>query len=282
MEFRQLITFKNIAENNSFKETAQKLGYTQSSVTTHIKSLEVELGHILFNRIGKSISLTKYGERLLPYVNQILDLHSKIEDLDENPKGNLTIGISESLMICRIPKILKFYKEKYPLVNISLKSINPGELTQKLKNMEIDLALILEKEQWQNSMLNIHKVNTEQMMLVRSNKNHNLDIALYSEKNCSYQSLMKDYFKVHNWEIKDSFEFQSIEAIKQCVESGLGVSMFPYFSVKKELDQNLFKGEALNLTNSISTFIVYHKDKYLSSSELAMIEIMKDCSKNWV
>lgn len=53
MELRQLITFKTIVEKGSFNRTAQHLGYSQSSITTHIKELEKELDNPLFDRLGK-------------------------------------------------------------------------------------------------------------------------------------------------------------------------------------------------------------------------------------
>ena len=111
MEFRQLITFKCIVEHGGFKEAAEQLDYAQSTITTHIKNLEEELEHELFNRLGNHVTLTHYGEKLLPYVKQLLQIYYQIEDLDDAPKGRLTIGISESLMICRIPEILEMYKK---------------------------------------------------------------------------------------------------------------------------------------------------------------------------
>lgn len=282
MEFRQLITFKSIIEHGGFKEAADQLDYAQSTITTHIKNLEEELEHELFNRLGNHVTLTHYGEKLLPYVKQLLQIYYQIEDLDDAPKGRLTIGISESLMICRIPEILEMYKKNYPKVQISLKSVAPNDIKAHLQKGVIDLALILENENWQNKLFYIEKLNTERMILAYSNSKQNLNTALYSDQFCSYQPMLKEYFKINYWDVQDSFEFQSIEAIKQCVEHGLGISIFPYFSIKKELERKQFTGEAVDVNNKgIATFLVYHQSKTLSSSEIAMIETIKACAQRW-
>ncbi|WP_252312704.1 LysR family transcriptional regulator [Sinobaca sp. H24] len=63
MELRHLITFTTIVDTGGFKKAADELGYVQSSITAHIKELEKELGYPLFDRLGKSITMTQTGER---------------------------------------------------------------------------------------------------------------------------------------------------------------------------------------------------------------------------
>ena len=148
MELRQLITFKTIVEKGGFKKAAEHLGYAQSSVTTHIKELEEEVGKPLFDRLGKKVVLTHYGNEFLSYAIKIIDLYSQALNTNEEPTGDLTIGISESLTIGRIPSILLEYKKSYPKVNLSLKSIDNYNVASNLQNGDIDLALILEKDDW--------------------------------------------------------------------------------------------------------------------------------------
>ena len=71
MEFRQLVTFRMVAETLSFSRTAQALNYVQSSVTAQIQALEEELGVRLFDRLGKRVALTDAGARLLPYAEKM-------------------------------------------------------------------------------------------------------------------------------------------------------------------------------------------------------------------
>src|SRR5690625_4218411 len=167
MELRHLITLKTIVERGGFKKAAEHLGYAQSSVTTHIQELEAEVGKPLFDRLGRKVILTHYGERLLSYAIKIIDLHAQALNPDEEPTGDLIIGISESLTIGRIPPILLEYKRSYPKVNLSLKSIENYDVATHLQNGDIDLALVLEKEDWNISELYSEKLKRERMVLIR-------------------------------------------------------------------------------------------------------------------
>lgn len=283
MELRHLITFKTIVNKNGFNKAAEHLGYAQSSITTHVKELEKELGRPLFDRLGKRVILTHFGEQYLPYANQIIELYEQSLTIDKEPQGDLTIGISESLTICRIPLILLEFKQKYPKVSLYVKSLENYDVTKSLQSGDIDLALILENKNWTQEELYIEELVRERMVFISPHsKGDTLNTALYSDLRCSYKSVFDDYIISNELYIKDSIEFQSIEAIKQCVKNGLGVSLVPFFSVKEELKNGLFKGEKVsNQQNSLSTYLTYHKDKWLSPSITSMIELVQKHAKTW-
>ncbi|TVX75679.1 LysR family transcriptional regulator [Peribacillus simplex] len=282
MELRQLITFKTIIEKGGFKKAAEHLGYAQSSVTTHIKELEEEVGKPLFDRLGKKVVLTHYGNEFLSYAIKIIDLYSQALNTNEEPTGDLTIGISESLTIGRIPSILLEYKKSYPKVNLSLKSIDNYNVASNLQNGDIDLALILEKDDWSLAELHCEKLNRERMVLISPPEKEDIRTVLYTERSCSYKSVFEQYIKYKQIDVKESLDFQSIEAIKQCVRSGLGISLVPYFSVKEELDSNKLHGEEVAPEHpAITTYLAYHKDKWLSPSINEMINLIREHAKKW-
>ena len=71
MEFREITTFLQVAQHQSFSKAARQLGYSQAAVTIQIKQLENELGVHLFDRIGKQISLTHQGQVFYQYAISI-------------------------------------------------------------------------------------------------------------------------------------------------------------------------------------------------------------------
>ncbi|PKJ55691.1 LysR family transcriptional regulator [Bacillus sp. SN10] len=282
MELRHLVTFKTIVEKDGFKRAADHLGYAQSSVTTHIKELERELGKPLFDRLGKKVVLTQYGHHFLQYAAKIIDLYTQALNTNDEPIGNLIIGISESLTIGRIPPILLEYKRLYPTVNLSLKSIDNYDVTSYLQNGDIDLALILEKDDLSLPELFTENLKREKMVLIRPNDVEDSSTVLYTERSCSYKSIFEHYINYKQMDVKESLDFQSIEAIKQCVRSGLGISLVPYFSVKEELLANKLSGEEVSPDHpAISTFLAYHKDKWLSPAIVKMIELIREHAKGW-
>ncbi|AUS26657.1 LysR family transcriptional regulator [Paenibacillus polymyxa] len=153
MELRYLITLKTIVETGGFKKATEHLGYAQSSVTTHIKELESEVGKPIFDRLGKKVVLTHHGHQFLPYALKIIELYTQALTTNDEPTGNLTLGISESLMICRIPSLLVEYRQMYPKVNLSLKSLDYQDVSHAVQTGEIDFLVALEKEGWGANVL---------------------------------------------------------------------------------------------------------------------------------
>lgn len=285
MELRHLITLKTIVEKGGFKKAAEHLGYAQSSVTAHIKELEAEVGKPIFDRLGKKVVLTHYGEQFLPYALKIIELYDQALTTDNEPTGDLTLGVSESLMIHRVPSLLVEYKKVYRNVNLSLKSIDFHDIMANLQTGEIDIALVLESDGWKMPELHCEQLVREKMVIISPplEKNLELGAVLYTERSCSYKAVFNDYLHYKKMKVKESLEFQSIEAIKQCVRSGLGISMVPYFSVQEELENHKLIGEEVEYDlTAVSTYLAYHKDKWLSPSMKSMISLIKKHAKKWM
>jgi DNA-binding transcriptional LysR family regulator len=82
IDLHQLETFRVLALTNNFTRAAAKLGYCQSTVTTHIKALENELGAALFvrSRFSKTVALTDIGSRTLEYAERLLALAKEVKN----------------------------------------------------------------------------------------------------------------------------------------------------------------------------------------------------------
>ena len=78
MNLQQLYYFRKLAEVQHYTEAAKALYITQPSLSDSIASLESELSVALFQKKGRNVQLTKYGEEFSQYVNQSLEiLHDK-------------------------------------------------------------------------------------------------------------------------------------------------------------------------------------------------------------
>ena len=73
MDLKYLNTFRTIVEEGSFSRAAERLNYTQSTITFQMGQLEGELSAQLFEKVGRRMVLSQAGRRLLPYVDQVLD-----------------------------------------------------------------------------------------------------------------------------------------------------------------------------------------------------------------
>ncbi len=79
MSFAELKSFHMVARLGSITQAAKKLGLSQPTVTTQIRSLEGQYGVELFYRGGRRLTLSDEGVRLLPMVQQLLQQEADIE-----------------------------------------------------------------------------------------------------------------------------------------------------------------------------------------------------------
>lgn len=293
MEIRHLKTFITIVEKGGFTKAAKYLGYAQSTITSHIKDIEQEIGKPLFNRFGKKMLLTEAGDYLLPYANEMIRISEKVKQIQSNdePIGTLVIGAPESLTVYRLPPIIHEFKKLFPKVKITLKSSTCWELKNDLRNGKVDLAFLLEYEQ-EEADLYIEKLITEPMILIFP-EHHQLknipfddfyfssdEVILYTEHGCSYRTYFEEYMKHQGLVSENTFEFWSVEAIKQCVMCGLGISLLPLITVQKELKENKLSGLILNETR-ILTQVAYHKKRWHSLAMAEFINIVKKHAELW-
>jgi DNA-binding transcriptional LysR family regulator len=296
IESRHLFTFLVVVETGSFTKAALKLDYAQSSITAQIQALEQELDKPLFDRIGRKIQLTSAGEKLLPYAQEISRMHLMAEDAlrsDMKVGGTIRIGAPESLAAFRLPSIIREYREKYPEVRIILKPGLCWEMVSLIRSGELDIAFILQPEVSEQDIY-IETLIEEKMALIAASdhpllsfkqvepvqlKNENI---LFTEAGCSYRALFEKHLYQAGVIPDPELEFWSIEAIKQCVASGLGISFLPYITVKKELkDGTLSQLHWNDEGQRVATQLLYHTKKWQSHAMELFIDIVKQHAKLW-
>lgn len=86
MDTNVLKTFVAVCEYSGFSAAAEKLGYTQSTVSSQIKQLESELNTVLFDRFYHRISLTSDGITVLQHAREILESHKRCLKICVPPK----------------------------------------------------------------------------------------------------------------------------------------------------------------------------------------------------
>lgn len=296
MELRHLQTFSVVAEVSGFTRAAEILGYAQSSVTSQIQALEKELGVLLFERLGKKVLLTDAGKQLLPYAKEMIALQGSIKGLihsEDRPAGTLTIGAPESLAVYRLPSVIQEYRSLFPQVKLILKPGVCWDLRRQAKDGEIDLVFLLEPES-QSLDLAFETLVVEPMLLIASVDHQLAEITnlrtddlknetiLYTEPGCSYRSQFE--LRLHQDGVfpLNKMEFWNVEAIKNCVMSGLGISFLPLISVEKELKENkLAKLDWDTASIRVATQVAYHKQKWISPSLREFLRIVRKHAQMW-
>lgn len=147
MEIRNLNTFLKVAVLKNFTQASKELGYSQSNVSTQIQQLEREVGAPLFNRIGRSVSLTQYGEQLIPYARQIVSTALQMENFLKSSEalgGTVKIGLVESLFDLITEDMIIEYHRKFPNVNIEFTVDATEYLKEALADGKLDVACLID------------------------------------------------------------------------------------------------------------------------------------------
>ncbi len=148
MEIRVLRYFLEIAREENMTHAADSLHISQPSLSKEIKALEAELGKKLFTRTRSGLKLTEAGMLLRRRTEDILEMVDKtaaeFSALDEINGGDIYIGCAESEQIKHLARVIKHFKEKYPLLRYHLSSGNTEQVAEKLDRGLLDFAFIVE------------------------------------------------------------------------------------------------------------------------------------------
>lgn len=124
MNLQQLYYFRKLAEVQHYTEAAKALYITQPSLSDSIATLESELSVALFQKKGRGIELTKYGQEFYQYVNQALGVLEHgiaiMKEKSDSVTGTIDVGCIPTLLGDFLPDALDLYHEKHPQVNFNI------------------------------------------------------------------------------------------------------------------------------------------------------------------
>ena len=280
MEFREISTFLQVAQYQSFSKAARHLGYSQAAVTIQIKQLEQELGVHLFDRIGKQISLTHQGQVFYQYAVSIRNDLEQAKNAVSDPStlsGKLCLGTIESICASIFPDLLAEYHRLHPEVTISIVTDSPGVLLDRMNENTIDIVYLLDRRIYHNRWCKTLEEPEENIFV--ASPDHELALAkreleldevlrfpfFLTEKDASYRHMLEQYLASINRSVKPFLEIGSTEFIIHMLLKNTGISFLPKFTVQRELQQKQLT--ALNVRGfQMQTWrqIFYHKDKWVT------------------
>ncbi len=146
MTFEQLRTFLWVARLGGFRRAADRLHLSQPAVSTRIAKLEDELQVGLFERGTGDLVLTKHGQQLLAYAQQMLFVEEQIKARVANPsetEGLLRIGAAETVAQAWLPDFLQALAATYPRLDVDLTVDISVNLRTALLERRCDLVFLM-------------------------------------------------------------------------------------------------------------------------------------------
>ncbi|WP_414583893.1 LysR family transcriptional regulator [Scytonema sp. PCC 10023] len=255
----QLRILKAIAAEGSFKRAADSLYVSQPAVSLQVQNLERQLDVPLFDRGGRRAQLTEAGHLLLSYGEKILSLCQEtcraIEDLQNLQGGTLIVGASQTTGTYLLPRMIGMFRQKYPDVAVQLHVHStrrtawsvangqvdlaiiggeiPGDLVESLEIVpyaEDELALIVPVAHPFAKLETIHREDLYKLQFIALDSQSTI-------RKVIDQVLSRCDIDTRRFKIE--MELNSIEAIKNAVQSGLGAAFVSTSAIAKELQMGV-------------------------------------------
>jgi DNA-binding transcriptional LysR family regulator len=146
IELRHLRYFLAVAETLHFSKAAERLGIAQPPLSQQIKRLETLLGHRLFDRTTRGVTLTLAGqllaERARGTLEKIQDDLAQVRRLGRGEEGTLTVGFAGSTIFTSLPDAIESYRRQYPKVELRLRELSTSAQLAGLLEGTLDLAFL--------------------------------------------------------------------------------------------------------------------------------------------
>lgn len=251
MEDHKLKVFCTVAETKSFSKASEIIHLTQPAVSLQIQALEELYETKLFDRSSSSVTLTKAGKVLYKYAKNILSLYADAEkqigELTGLVKGSISIGASTTIGNNLLPNIIADFKKTRPKIKVHMLVGNTKRITEFLNSGNIDFGLVegdVSKQKIKSEPL----IKDELVVIVPSfhpwAKRKDISILeimkepfIFREEGSGTRQTIEKYLSSHGITVQNmmiSTVLGSTVAIKEAVESGLGVSIVSRWSVRKE------------------------------------------------
>jgi DNA-binding transcriptional LysR family regulator len=251
LDSRQVRAFSVLARTGSFTQTARELHLTQSAVSHSMKALERDIGCRLLDRLGKKVVLTQAGEQLLHHATKILqemeNARESLLHLGKWGRGRLRLGASTTACQHLIPPVLREFKESFPDHVITIEPGDTPELVASLLRHRIDLALSLEPDN--EPQLEFHHLFTDELHFIvgalhpwaQAGRVERDDVPrqyyiLFNKHSVTFR-LIEAYFRQEEMVLNTVIELGSMDATKELVKLGLGVSILAPWIARKEIQE---------------------------------------------
>lgn len=277
MTLRHFEIFRAVAETGNFTRAAERLYITQSAVSHAIRELEEKAETALFDRLSKSVQLTKSGRLLLEEITPILSsceaLDARISRLEQ--QAPLHIVSSITIAAFWLPKILMAFQKDWPDLRVNVDVVSAANAIDILRNGKADIALI-EGAAPQGpfkctlfASYPLHVVCAPDYPLTRkklSLQEFCSEKLLLREKGSAIRDTLDSVLYLAGHTAQPAWTSVNSLALIEAAKAGFGITILPDVLVSEPLSQGkLISLPVQDLLLRNEMFAVHHRDKYLTT-----------------
>jgi len=286
IELDGIKAFVTVAACGSFSLAAERLHLTQPAVSKRIALLESRMDVRLFDRIGRTISLTEAGRELEPRAREILraveDTQRAIGNLSNHVSGQLSLATSHHIGLWRLPAVLKQYAGQFPDVQLDLHFMDSEIAHEDIVQGKLELGIITLAPYpherltsipvWRDDLVFMcapdHPLADQGTISIEQLAAHP---AVLPDMTTFTGRIVKGLFEKRGVNLKTVMSTNYLETIKMLASIGLGWSVLP----KTMLDEHLVTLDVPGVDIHRNLGIIHHKQRTLSNAAVAFIELLK-------
>ena len=252
MEFSQLEAFLEAANRGSFRRAADALYLSQPSVSARVQTLESEVGVALFHRTARGVRLTDMGRTFLPFAQRSIETLRRgrevLESVRQTSAGILNMATARVIGTYVLPETLQKFQQLYPDANLHIKVGGSSDVLQMVVDEEVQLGLARFMQHPDVDALHLYD---EEAVLVVHPGHPFTKTRVAAMAQVAQEPLIvydpvdpgSSYFQFTNRVCRDAgvtakveMNLDSVEAAKNMVRLGLGVSFLPRSAVRREVE----------------------------------------------
>jgi DNA-binding transcriptional LysR family regulator len=277
--------FAEVARHSSMARAAEQLHLTPPAISMQIKEIESQVGLPLFDRHGRTVSLSTAGEYFLVHARRLLvalkDADDAMARFRKVEAGQLNLGLVSTAKYF-VPRLLTRFREEHPGVELRLRvGANRDELAALLQRGEVDLAIMGRPPKEMATRAEPFAAHPHVFVAKPGHAILALEqpsVAalaawpmIVREPASGTRSLMDRFFADHHVQPRITMEMSSNETIKQAVMAGMGLSFLSLHTLALELRNGLIEIVPLQAGPVVRTWnIVYLQAKTLSPAAEAL------------
>lgn len=290
MDIRQLQYYREIVKQGNISKAAEALNMAQPPLSQLLKKLEEELGTTLIHRYRRKWELTESGKLFYQYAEQLLnqteEVKRRIHEIEGGTAGAIHIGVSSTCSNMLVDYITEFRKQ-FTQVEFNILSADSESLLKKLKQKEIDLALLLKPIDIQSYEIKTLKKEPtiliapkhwEASLSTQPTLKEIADLPLIvlgeMEGHAFYGDLL-DAFDREGVKPNIIVECKDIPMVVALVNRGLGISIIPRIHHKSLFFDHLTIYEFEQFDFSVEPVVMKLKDEPISKAAMQFWEGVK-------
>lgn len=282
-------TFIKIVDSKNLSAAAVSLNTTQPTVSRRLKALEKILGLKLIQRTTHQMQMTEEGRRFYFHAKEIVERWTLVEAEMTGakilPKGILRVQVPQALGIGKFNDVLSKYLHEYEDVDIdwTLSDKTPDFISENL-DCAIKVGNIDDPNLIAIKIFELQRIVVASHQLISNPKKYSHPDDLKEFTWLAFKTHYLDSITLHNsksnqkvtLDINPRFSTDSLFAMREVVQMGMGIGVLSKWVVEKDLKEGLFvqlckDWQAMKLP----VYLIYPQSKHRPAKLQKFIDLVK-------